>query len=185
MMNTKQILEQFETTAGIYLQELKQYSLEQLTRKPAEDEWSLGQMYMHLVGAALFMQLRNAEACREQETAAPSSGKTDAGMEIFALGSFPPVRIRVPDSPQYTPQQPASLEQIEQGLHAVIARMREMEPTLASIPADRTAPHPRLGSLNALEWFALVEMHYRHHLLQKERLDAFLRDTPAPTVTES
>jgi hypothetical protein len=28
--------------------------------------------------------------------------------------------------------------------------------------------------LNATEWFAIVEMHYRHHLRQKERLDALL-----------
>jgi hypothetical protein len=136
-------------------------------------------MYLHLIRTALFMQLKNAEACREQETAAPSTGKTEPGVEIFALGSFPPVRVRVPASPQYTPPQPESIEEIEHGLHAVIARMREVEPTLASIPEDRTVSHPRLGGLNALEWYALVEMHYRHHLLQKERLDSYLNDQAA------
>lgn len=33
-----------------------------------------------------------------------------------------------------------------------------------------TVLHPRFGGLNALEWFRLIEMHYRHHLLQKQHL---------------
>jgi hypothetical protein len=174
--NTKQILDRFEITANFYLNEIPKYSLEQMTRKPSEDEWSLGQMYVHLVGSALFMQLRNVELCRDQETTPDSSERPEAVKAMFAAGSFPPERIRVPASPQYTPKQPDSLQEMEQGLRAVIARMRELEPTLASIPADRAVAHPRMGLLSALEWFALVEMHYRHHLLQKERIDSFLRE---------
>ena len=176
-MNTKHVLEQFEIIANHYLNELPKYTLEQMTRKPSEDEWSLGQMYIHLVGSALFMQLRNLELCREQESTSVSNERSEMVKAIFAAGSFPPERIRVPASPQYTPKQPESLEEMAQGLRAVIARMREIEPTLAAIPADRMVAHPRMGLLNAVEWFIIVEMHYRHHLLQKERLDSFLRST--------
>jgi hypothetical protein len=35
----------------------------------------------------------------------------------------------------------------------------------------RTVAHPRLGGLNAWEWFWLIEMHYRHHLHQQQRLE--------------
>ncbi|PWW02896.1 DinB family protein [Paenibacillus cellulosilyticus] len=173
-MITKQLLEQFENTANYYLSEIPKYTMEQMTRKPSEDEWSLGQMYLHLVGSALYMQLRNLELCREQESAPVANDRPEMVKAMFAAGSFPPDRIRVPASPQYTPKQPESLEEMEQGLRAVIARMRELEPTLAAIPADRAVAHPRMGLLNAQEWFALVEMHYRHHLLQKGRLDVFL-----------
>lgn len=176
-MNTKQLLEQFENTANYYLNEIQKYTLDQMTRKPSEDEWSLGQMYLHLVGSALYMQLRNVELCREQESPSVSNERPEAVKAMFAAGSFPPERIHVPASPQYTPKQPESLEEMAQGLHAVIARMRELEPTLAAIPADRAVAHPRMGLFNAVEWFTLVEMHYRHHLLQKERLDSFLRST--------
>ncbi|MFD1884912.1 DinB family protein [Paenibacillus wenxiniae] len=34
-----------------------------------------------------------------------------------------------------------------------------------------TVAHPRLGGLNAWEWFWLIEMHYRHHLHQQQRLE--------------
>ncbi|UUZ86949.1 DinB family protein [Paenibacillus sp. P26] len=157
-----------------------------LTRKPSETEWSLGQMYMHLAGAALFMQPRNAEACREQAlvSAPAASGKTEAGQAVFEGGGFPPIRIQVPASKQTTPPQPESKEQIRQGLKQVVQRMRELEPTLDSIPGAYTVEHPRLGGLNGKEWFVLVEMHYRHHLRQKERLDAFLNGTPIEQSAE-
>ncbi|WP_307719592.1 DinB family protein [Paenibacillus chibensis] len=76
----------------------------------------------------------------------------------------------MPPSPQYTPQQPESKEKLIQGLRTVIQRMKEAEPTLEKASKQHTVSHPSFGGLNAKEWFLLVEMHYRHHLLQLERL---------------
>ncbi|WP_338019685.1 DinB family protein [Paenibacillus piscarius] len=55
------------------------------------------------------------------------------------------------------------------GLNTVVERMRETLPKLAHAPLHSTVPHPRFGPLNATEWYLLIEMHYRHHLLQLER----------------
>lgn len=170
--NTKQTLLRFEETATQYLKELDNFSIEQLVCKPSEEEWSLGQMHLHLIQSALYMQLRNIEACRMQEphSGDASKAKTEQGNAIFALGSFPPIRISVPASNEYTPEQPATKEQLTEGIQLVIQRMNEIEPTLHAIPSNQTIPHPRFGELNAIEWFTLVEMHYRHHLHQKARL---------------
>jgi hypothetical protein len=220
-MNTRQILERFEQTAAYYAEQLDRYDMEQLLRKPSAEEWSLGQMYVHLIQSALHMQLRNVALCGEQAgigsaispeandghgrtrptdqtigqptsgesmaarqpagTAADSAdGKTEQGRAVFALGSFPPIRISVPPSETYTPKQPESKQQLLDGLQQVVRRMRELEPTLEATPKRSKVPHPSLGALNAVEWFQLVEMHFRHHLRQKERLDAFLAaDSPA------
>jgi len=35
--------------------------------------------------------------------------------------------------------------------------------------------HPGLGFFSASEWFQFAEMHLRHHLKQKERIDRFLQ----------
>lgn len=191
-MNTKETLRQFEATVNDYIEELEDFSLEQLLWKPAEDEWSLGQMHMHLILSAQFMQLRNAALCLAPsgEPAGAPVGKTAQGEALFRAGSFPPERVQVPPSPQYTPPQPESKQQIVDGLRETVRRMTEIEPQVAAIfdpasaaqdvsepsndqafeLAQRTVAHPRLGGLNALEWFRLVEMHYRHHLLQKKRL---------------
>lgn len=233
MTDTKTALKKFEETVAHYERELERYDPEQLTRKPGEEEWSIGQMYMHLILSALNLHLANIDVCRTGAAAGDGSacmpggggtaavtagalspasasvpgagghaasaagaastaweapaaaGKTERGQAVFAAGSFPPVAIRVPPSPQYTPQQPASKDEIVRGLRRVTARMRELEPALASIPAERTRLHPALGALNAVEWFQLIEMHYRHHLLQKERLDAFLGLKPAERASGS
>lgn len=167
-MNTTETLQRFEEMVQHYLLELDGFSLEQLQYTPQEGEWSLGQMYLHLVDSALHMQLKNIDLCLKPN--GEMGAKTEAGIAIFDLGGFPPVRIQVPPSPQYTPPQPTSKEEIVEGLQAVVRQMREVEPTLRESSEGCTVSHPRLGSLNAREWFMLIEMHYRHHLLQKERL---------------
>lgn len=177
-MSIADILSRFDEITDHYVRELAKYSMEELQRQPAGNEWSLGQMYLHLAHSALHMQLRHAEQCMEPGGASEGTGgKTEAGRAAFQQGSFPPVRIRVPDGGQYTPPQPVSKEQLAAKLEEARRRMHEIGASLRSAAPERlqrTAAHPAFGGLNAAEWFAMPEMHYRHHLLQKERLDAFL-----------
>lgn len=78
--------------------------------------------YMHLIQSALFMHLQNVDQCLDgSEAALDAIGeKTEKGKAVFEEGSFPPVRIRVPASPQYTAQQPESKEQLTEGLNRVV-----------------------------------------------------------------
>jgi len=172
MSTTKEALQRFEETAIHYIHELDQFSLDQLKQKPSDNEWSIGQMVQHLIRSALYMQLRNMDQCLvpSQDLQVSLADKTEVGAVVFAQGSFPPIRIQVPPSPQYTPDQPESKEQLIQGLHTVIQRMKEVEPTLEKASKQNTVSHPSFGGLCAEEWFLLVEMHYRHHFLQLERL---------------
>ncbi|RJX37093.1 DinB family protein [Paenibacillus pinisoli] len=190
-MDTKQTLDKFKETVNSYIRELDGISLEQLLWKPAEDEWSLGQMHMHLIQSAQFMHLRNVSLCLAPngDPRVSSTEKTKLGEELYKAGSFPPNRVQVPPSPQYTPQQPESKEQLVDGLRDTVRRMTELEPAVAAFNraaqetisesgkatafqlVRNTVVHPAFGGLNGLEWFQLVEMHFRHHLLQKKRLD--------------
>ncbi|OCT11339.1 hypothetical protein A8709_06610 [Paenibacillus pectinilyticus] len=172
MSTTKLALLRFEETATQYMHELDQFSLEQLRQKQSDNEWSIGQLIQHLISSALYMQLRNLEQCLmpSQDPMAPRTEKTELGVAIFSQGSFPPIRVHVPPSPQYTPEQPESKEELIQGLHTVIQRMKDIEPTLEKASKQHIVSHPRFGGLCAEEWFLLVEMHYRHHLLQLNRL---------------
>lgn len=172
MITTKEVLQRFEETATYYIHELDEYTMEQLQQKPSDNEWSIGQMVQHLINSALYMQLPNMDQCLvpSQDSLVSLAGKTPAGAATFAQESFPPIRIQVPPSPQYTPTQPESKEQLIQGLQTVIQRMQEIEPNLEQASKQNTVPHPSFGGLCAEEWFLLVEMHYRHHLLQLNRL---------------
>ncbi|WP_433944557.1 DinB family protein [Paenibacillus sp. SN-8-1] len=169
--NTPVIVQDLKQLTSHYLENVERLSLQQLQWIPSEGEWSLGQMYMHLIGTALHMQLKNAERCLSGNgDPFDEPAKTEAGAKIFEIGGFPPVKIQVPPSPQYTPAQPESKEQLTAGLHQAAAKMEELEARMNESDDYHKAAHPRLGALSAMEWFALTEMHYRHHLLQEERL---------------
>lgn len=174
-MNTKETIRSLENITGHYIGELERFSLEELHRKPGEEEWSLGQMYMHLIQASLHLHLRNVRACAESaEGVAKAGEKTERGKIAFLNGEFPNIRIQFPPSPAYTPPQPASKEQMISGLRSVLDGMRDAEPLVHQAPLQNKLVHPGFGALNAAEWFMLVEMHFRHHLRQKERLERFL-----------
>ncbi|PZD96641.1 DinB family protein [Paenibacillus sambharensis] len=171
-MTTTEVLQRFEETAAHYIRELDPFTMEQLKQKPSDEEWSIGQMVQHLINSALHMQLRNLDQCLaiSKEPVFSSDEKTEIGKSIFTQGGFPPIRIQVPSSAQYTPPQPDSKEQLIEGLHTVIQRMKDVEPALEQASKQHTVSHPRFGGLCAEEWFRLVEMHFRHHLLQLDRL---------------
>ncbi|GLX67231.1 DinB family protein [Paenibacillus glycanilyticus] len=176
MRSTIEALQAFESAVERYREELGPLRMEQLLAKPSEEEWSVGQMVVHLIRSAQYMHLRNVDQCIAggDLVLAGTGVKTENGKAAFELGSFPPIRIRVPASPQYTPQQPDTKEQLIEGLRDVWERMKRTEPELIRAPLENTVPHPSFGALNAVEWFLLIEMHYRHHFLQLERLKDFL-----------
>lgn len=177
MVNTQEIqstLEKFKVLCAHYIDGLEFITPDQLKQRE-DGEWSLGQMYVHLIQSALHMHLRNADSCLTGTgSGEPSAGKTPRGITAFAQGEFPPVRIRVPDSPQYTPAQPESKEELAEGLSRVSRGMEDMAGRLPGSGSTRVIAHPGFGELNAAEWYRLVEMHYRHHLRQEERLRANL-----------
>lgn len=171
MKSTKEVLKSFELTVERYLAELTKLNMDKIHRKLNEEDWSIGQMYVHLIQSA-FMHLHNVEQCLadNESTLNPTKEKTEQGKIVFKLEQFPAVRIKVPASPNYTPQPPESMEHLVEGLHSVVERMRNTESVLLQVPVSNKILHPAFGALNAQEWFMLIEMHYRHHFLQLDRL---------------
>jgi hypothetical protein len=174
MKTTQSILSQFEKTAGVWLASLSQYSEEQFAKKPNADSWSIGQVYNHLVAGTRLYPLQQIAQCLEGKQTEKNVGKKFPGKLTFFLGSFPPKRIKVPPSDTYTPKQPPNIEAVKTSLEKLVKIMRETERKLSGASEIPKTAHPAFGFLNAREWFHLIEMHFRHHLRQKKRLDRFL-----------
>lgn len=193
MKSTKEALGSLEELIKQYIVELEGLSMNDLLYTTDEVDWSLGQMYMHLIQASQKMHIFNIKQCLTGKepanivTLTSSTNKTEQGQAIFEQGGFPPIRIAVPASPQYTPKQPEGKEQLAIGLLQVLDEMKQIEPQIiqaasvvndasdSNIAEDSKAneykiAHPRFGYLDAKEWFSLIEMHFRHHLLQLARL---------------
>lgn len=90
-MNTQASLSALEETVSYYLEQLQRIGEEQLSLKPSEEEWSLGQLYNHLIGATQYMSLRNIGLCREgnKDTIVVGGAKSEAGEAVFRNGVFP------------------------------------------------------------------------------------------------
>ena len=172
-MDTKTILTNFEQTAGIWLAALDNYSEEDLKLTPALDSWSLGQVYRHLFQSAMFFQLGNVDFCTGSSENADGK-KTEAGEKAFMECEFPPVEIKVPPSDRYTPKQPEDKAQIKKDLTMLIERMKTVPEKLENATHHGKALHPALGYLNAIEWYQLIDMHFRHHMRQKEKLEKLI-----------
>ncbi len=174
-MNNAKTLQDFKRVLTLWQEELPRYSPEQLQARPDERSWSMGQLYNHLIDSAINFHLKEVDRCLsslENRT----GRKNLKGFVIYnILNGFPPVKIAVPPSDSYTPKQPEGMEELRDGLEKVARAMEETLPRLRQEKTGKTA-HPALAFLNAAEWYKLVEMHYRHHLRQKEALELFLKD---------
>ncbi|WNQ12346.1 DinB family protein [Paenibacillus aurantius] len=156
-------------TIEIFRAALAGYTEEELRRVTAEGVWSLGQLYNHLVLASL-EYLDFVEACAAAEEEQPL-GKTEFGEELYRLGGFPPVRIKLPGD---IPDNTETADDHRRGLEEVMRRMQDWEGRVDEVNPNLKVRHGGFGWLNASEWLALVGMHFRHHLRQKEELERAL-----------
>lgn len=146
---------------------LQDYSLEQLRRIPEQGDWSIGQMYDHLIVVA-HGYLDSVESC-EKIGGEQKHGKTEFGEYLYNIGGFPPIKIKITDDTP--PNNSKSKDDIMLELDHLMKRMRETEMKVDDINPNYKVDHGGFGWLNAQEWFALVGMHFRHHLRQKYELD--------------
>jgi hypothetical protein len=94
---------------------------------------------------------------------------------MFCINLFPPVRIKVPPSPTYTPKQPESREKIKAGMRLLQKRLQDLSGEIDNAVHFGKTKHSSFGYLEAKKWYQLIVMHFRHHLRQKKRIDLFLK----------
>ena len=164
----------FESLVQIWQNELNKYTEEQFLRKPNDDEWSIGQVYVHLLQSAKFFHIKQIEQCATRQGTVKNGKMTMPGKIVYALGMFLPMRVKVPPSPQYTPVQPTNKEEVSEKLNQIIIEMKNILPMVERSSLESKTAHPAFGYLNAREWYQIIPMHFHHHLRQKLRLEKFL-----------
>jgi hypothetical protein len=173
-MSLTKFSKNFEKIAGEWIKDVELYSDEQFLRKPDEHQWSIGQVYVHLIQSTLNYHMQQIRQCAEKRGTEIRGGKKMPGRISYFLGVIPPVRVHVPPSPTYTPAQPVSKQEVAERLHEVIRSVNEIRGIAESASLTHKTAHPGFGYLNAQEWFQLIPMHYHHHRRQQKRLNDFL-----------
>jgi len=161
----------FSITIGIWLKDLQLYTFEQICRKPSKNNWSLGQVGMHLIKETdyFFEQVRTCAGIDDNQDKAKSM---DAVI-MFRNGQFPDEMIEGPPSNQNTPQ-PANIELLVSDFKRLKKEIETLESLIFKTTHEGKTEHPGLGHFNAKEWLQFAEMHFRHHLRQKKRIEDFL-----------
>jgi hypothetical protein len=172
-MNTethlKEVLKRLNKVVKLYADSLDQYSPEQLRYKQNEERWSLGQMFDHVIYAALEIYYPSVLTCINQPEP-NAAGKTAAGIEIFERGEYPPLKVKT----THLPKNVDDKDFLYDGLKKILEQASILLPTVSHSSEKAKITHPRLGALHAKEWFELSELHMRHHLHQKKELEEIL-----------
>jgi hypothetical protein len=164
-------LRQFDATIQQWIDMLGQYTLEMLHRQPSPRSWSLGQVYIHIIDDTGWFAGQMKEALLSRADADKTMHPDARAM--FDRNGFPDVQIEGPATNTCIPQ-PESKEDLVRQLTAIKTAVdglfRDFDPAMST---GKTR-HPGLHFFSPLEWLQFAEMHMRHHLRQKKRIDEAL-----------
>ncbi|HLK29830.1 MAG TPA: DinB family protein [Puia sp.] len=161
----------FNKTINIWIEAIKDYDFAELCRKPYPESWSLGQVYMHIVSESNYF-LSQIKICASNSENANQEMSANAKI-MFVNNSFPDEIIVGPPTNALTPQ-PESKEQLMKELINLKDEINKADILISKSPFKGKTKHPGLNYFNASDWFKFIEMHLRHHLRQKKRIDDFL-----------
>ena len=168
-------IDAFNLTIDHWIRELDHYDFETLCRKPSPTGWSLGQVYMHLIENSQFCidRIQTCLATNENAHLQPAPH----GRCMLQQNAFPDEIIEGPPSNQSTPQ-PENKIQILLALQHIRSEMNILATRMGEGNYEGKAKHPGLLYMNAYEWLQFADMHLRHHLRQKARMDQYLAQNP-------
>ncbi|MFK8101040.1 MAG: DinB family protein [Saprospiraceae bacterium] len=173
-MNNQKTLDRFLKTLNLWEKALTSYAEEDFQRSPSPDSWSLGQVYQHLIQATLNFHLPQIQECLRTNEHQAKRKNFKAFLAYHVLDGFPPIKIKVPASKEYTPLPPKNKQSIAEGLNKLKAAMQTALTSLDAPSAKGKTPHPAFAYLNAEEWYRLIDLHFRHHLRQKKSIETSL-----------
>jgi hypothetical protein len=172
-MDLHQLIESARLTINDWIKALEYYNESNFKVKPAPQEWSAGQLYMHLLEDTRFY-LEQAENCFANNDFAEEE-MTENAKQMFAENAFPPSRIKGNETAALNLAQPPDIIWVKERMIALKNDINAAINHLILHPSTGKTRHPGLGYFNAEEWLQFAVMHLRHHLRQKERIDAFLK----------
>ena len=161
-----------DQAVDIWMHELQRYSFSQLIAKPSPNSWSVGQIYIHLIEATHYF-IKQIHSCASHNENSDGDAYP-AAKSMFNNNDFPDELLDGPPSNAVTPQ-PESKDQITAGLIKMKEDLKKAAELAHQNQSAGKTKHFGLGYFTAAEWLQFAEMHMRHHLRQKKRLDEFLK----------
>ena len=167
--NVKSLLEQFNHTIQQWIDQLDNYSIEMLCQRPQADAWSLGQVYIHIMEDTTFYLEQMKVALASENRYAEKSMHSRA-RAMFENNGFPDMVLENPFN-DINLRPPQSKDELLQGLASIKDEVNQLFRHIDLSTAKGKTEHPGFAFFDAFEWLQFGEMHMRHHLRQKRRID--------------
>ena len=141
---------------------------DRFTETPPGGGWSYAEVYSHILNASLGSSIA-LERCTHNNCAPSAKGMTLFGRFLMVTGIFP--KVKVPQTvADKIPSKKISKEDAKNLIVKCRKRMEATSPLIADSSPDAKHQHPRLGMLNASQWFKFIRIHLNHHLKQLARI---------------
>ena len=172
------LLADFNKTIDIWIEELAYYDIESLRMKPDRTGWSMGQLYMHILHETTWYFEQIGLCFSHPEHA--DEEMLESAKTMFHNNSFPDEIIKGDPLLSENVKQPEDIQSLLYAFQQLKAHATDIWAKIKTSEIYGKSRHPGFQFLDPGEWFQFAEMHMRHHLKQKSRIDAFLGSQPSP-----
>jgi hypothetical protein len=154
-----------------YRAELDKIPDEFFTKTPPGGGWSYAEVYSHILKATLGSTIA-LERCTHNNCEPTKKGLSILGHYVLLTGTFPPVKTKMTEAlAAKMPAEKISKEDAKNLLVKCRKRVDDINPLIKNAPEAARYKHPRLGLLNAGQWFKFIRIHLNHHLKQLQRIE--------------
>jgi hypothetical protein len=153
-----------------YRNQLDGFTEEAFATTPVMGGWSYAEVYDHIMKASLGSTIA-LERCTHNNCPPTKKGMNLLGYYLMLTGNFPPFKLNVPEAVA-AKMAPKKIT-LEEAKNLIVKVRKRVEDTVKLLPdASLRArwEHPRLGMLNAEQWFKFIRIHLQHHLSQLDRI---------------
>ncbi|MDB5014869.1 MAG: DinB superfamily protein, partial [Daejeonella sp.] len=141
---------------------------EEFTLSPELGVWSYSEVYSHIFQANL-ASLIAAEKCVSGTGIKSTKPIHWIARLILFFGRFPPIKLKTPESIASMTTK-ISREDARNLIVKFKRKLGDITPKISKAQAYQKIKHPRLGLLNAGQWFRFIEIHTLHHQKQLLRI---------------
>jgi hypothetical protein len=166
-------LTKLNETLDIWIAALQHYDFNTLITKPDSENWSLGQVFMHLIEETNYY-IEQIEYCLSHSEN-HSELMSEYSAKLFANNGFPDVRIKNDAPSVQNVAQPSNKSDLLEQMHSMKTQLNLLWNKMTGNKSSGKTKHPGLGYFNAQEWFQFAEFHLRHHLSQKRRIEELIQ----------
>lgn len=158
---------------GQYEALLQEVPEEVFAKCPAEGQWSYSETFSHIFQSNL-ASLIAVEKCFLKTGILDKNRTPWQVWAILFLGRLPPGKFKAPE-------RIASMVKVlskEEAANLIVKfrkRLDELKDKVDQADKYQKIKHPRLGLLNANQWWRFIEIHTVHHIRQLERIKNQLR----------